>query len=172
MRCSPTARIAAYVVLLAVSASFPASAETPPLPSAADDSGRLPRSYAGWQLGEPAPEGDPKQGHALFRDTEVFIERLSDEPRIFRKALVHDGEIFRIEWVIRDPSLDRDRVIAAFSERLGSPMDSPYAVRDGAEWSDGTGRGRTTVMVRRANGSDWLTVAVQDAGMAVDLWSP
>lgn len=32
--------------------------------------------------------------------------------------------------------------------------------------------GATTVMVRRGRGSDWLTVAVQDAGRAVELYDP
>lgn len=148
------------------------AADMPPLPAAATDDGRLPRTYAGWELGQDAPATEKTGSNGLFPEAVVHIDRLSESPPTFRKAFAHDGTVFRIEWQIRAPGLDRDAVVAAFAARLGPPLDSPYAVRDGAEWSDGISSGNTTIMVRRGKGSDWLTVAVQDAGRAVDLYKP
>jgi hypothetical protein len=165
-------RILAGVAVCALLPAVASAADGPPLPAPAAADGTLPRSYAGWTLGQPAPETERTSTNALFPEAVVHIEMLSETPRVFRKAFVHDGTVFRIEWLTRQPDLDRDAVVSDFSARLGAPIDSPYAVRDGAEWSDGIGAGRTTIMVRRAKNSEWLTVAVQDTGRAVDLWRP
>lgn len=157
----------------ASSSSSAASGDAmPPLPDAASSEGKLPRTYAGYTLGDPPPasaetlDGPPP----FYPEATQLLVRLSDAPKTNVSLYVHDDAIFRIEWRVKEASLDRDAVAEAFSERLGPPEEpSEYLPTQHVYWSDGLTDGDTTITVFRIVNGEWFRVAFEDTGRAAAL---
>lgn len=148
-------------------ASSARSSKTPPLPDAASAEGDLPRTYLGFTLGDPPPAAAETLDGAppFYPEATQHLVRLSESPKTNVSLYVHDGAVFRIEWRVKDGSLDRDAVAEAFSERLGPPEDSSQHVY----WNDGLVDGSTTITVFRIDDSEWFRVAFEDTGRTSEL---
>ncbi|MEO1369719.1 MAG: hypothetical protein AAFX50_21265 [Acidobacteriota bacterium] len=156
-----------------VASAEPASSAVPPLPAAADGD-VLPRSYAGFTLGEPPPaDAELRDGPpSFYPEASQYLVRLSESPKTTVGLYVHDGAVFRIEWRVKDASLERDAVVEAFAARLGPPEEpSPYLPKGRTYWSDGLVDGKTTVTVFRIDESEWFRVAFEDSGRGAALMS-
>jgi|GEM_PF-5951912 len=149
-----------------------ASGELPPMPEAAAEDGTLPRTYLGWELGGPAPDVERSAEDPRYDSTVRYWKKVSDSPNTFHRAFVQDGKIFRIEWMVKAPGLDRAEVAAALAEHLGEPDEkSPYLPDNHELWSDGLTEGKTTWWVGRPHNGDFLVVAVMDSWLDSDAIS-
>ncbi|MCB1033497.1 MAG: hypothetical protein KDD47_06650 [Acidobacteria bacterium] len=159
------------LILVACGAKASGAGSLPPLPEPISAEGRLPRSYLGWELGQPAPDLPTTSKDSRYPEATVYVEKLAESPRTLRRAYVYEGSIFLIEWVVQDASLERERVAAAFAERLGPASDSKWIPKNLTNWSDGVGKGSTGITIHRRPGSEWLRVAVEDVGWTTELFS-
>ena len=146
-----------------------ASALLPPMPEAAAEDGTLPRVFLGWELGGPAPDAERSAEDRRYDGTVRHWNKVSDSPDTFHRAFVRNGQIFRIEWMVDAPDLDRSEVAAALAEHLGEPDEkSPYLPDNHEMWSDGLSEGDTTWWVGRPHNGDHLVVAVMDSWLDAD----
>ncbi|MEM8995503.1 MAG: hypothetical protein AAGF23_12010 [Acidobacteriota bacterium] len=171
--CADSAPVAAAGSAASEPAADAASSAVPPLPAAADGEA-LPRSYAGFTLGEPPPaaaelrDGPP----SFYPEASQYLVRLSESPKTTVGLYAHDGVVFRIEWRVKDASLERDAVVEAFAARLGPPEEpSAFLPKQQVYWSDGLVDGKTTITVFRRDDSEWFRVAFEDSGRGVALMS-